>query len=86
VRRAIGPLVVLLGVGLLAWTTLRGSDVSCQVCVASGSLRQCGTVSAETREAALAAAHAKACGVLSNSVTSDLACQRVAPASVDCRE
>jgi hypothetical protein len=77
-------LVIAAFGGLLAWTTLRGADETCEVCVEWGGRRHCSTVSARTREDAQQRAQLAACGVLGGGMSDELQCQRSQPASHRC--
>jgi len=71
-------------VALMAWTTLRERGVHCEVCVALNGRSQCSTANAADEAQARQGAFNNACGTLSDSVSEDLACRRVAPVSVSC--
>ena len=83
-RVALTLLAIAAAIALLAWLSLGGEGVDCEVCVQAGGGHHCTTVRAGTPEEALEAAHRGACGVAGNSMTDELACQRRVPLSQRC--
>ena len=83
-----GALATAAGLGVLVavlvWTTLRGSEASCEVCMRVEGRQACMAVAAPTREEAVSQGRNNACGVLTEGMAAELACQRAVPASVTC--
>ena len=73
-------------VGIVAWAMAQQGGAQCEVCVTYRGQTGCKTVTAPTRDAALASAQSGVCGELSGSMTRDLECMRVAPVSSTCEE
>ena len=74
----------LILAGALVYGTLQEAGVECEVCVEFEGAHACRTALASDRDGAMAAAVRSACAVLSSGVTRGMACDRTAPASVQC--
>jgi hypothetical protein len=83
-----GAAATVLGIalfaGLLVYMTLREGGPSCEVCMAFEGRTACMTVTAPTQDEAVAQARNNACGILTQGMAAELACQRMPPASVSC--
>jgi hypothetical protein len=75
---------IALFAGLLVWSTLRERGPSCEVCMTFGGQTACMTVAAPTEDEAIRQAQSNACGILTQGMAVELACQRTPPASVRC--
>lgn len=83
-RTLIGAGLALLFAAMLVWTTLSQTNAECTVCVTHEGRRECSTAHAATRDEAVQQAQSSVCGLLSNGVTSVMACSRRAPDSISC--
>jgi hypothetical protein len=81
-------LLTVLGIALftalLAYLTLRDTGISCEVCMTWDGRTACMTVVAEAREQAITQARNNACGILTQGMAAELACQRMTPTTVVC--
>lgn len=71
--------------GFLAWTTLAGQKVECDVCVEFNGKRNCATASHTTETEAARSAQTTACGPITSGMNDAIACDAVPPASRQCR-
>lgn len=78
-------LIGALFLGGLVWATLGEAQVECEVCLDYGRDSACRTSSGADRNAAVRGAVAAACAVLSDGVTSGMACDRTPPRKITCR-
>jgi len=78
----------LLGVaafiGLLVMTTLRGSQVECEVCVVTKTGGHCSKAAGNDRNEAMIGALRAACGTAAGAMDDELACTDRAPQRVTC--
>jgi hypothetical protein len=87
VKQAILVLLAAGAFATLAWYQLQAEGAwECEACVVVDGRRACGSVAAPTRDEARARAVSHACGIVTRGVTGTLACERAAPASLECRE
>ena len=85
-RSSLITLVVLALFGvLLLLNTLEAQKATCTVCVQFGERRNCATASHESEVEARRSAQSTACGPIASGIEQSLACDRMAPASVECR-
>jgi hypothetical protein len=84
-RTLIGAGLGALFVAMLVWTTLSQTSAECEVCVTHEGRTECSTAQAATRDDAVQQAQSSVCGLLSNGVTSVMACSRKAPDRISCQ-
>ncbi len=83
--KALWTVLALLAFGgVIAWAMSQQSGAECEVCVTYLGATDCRTARAPTEEDALSAAQNTACGILSGSMTRELACIRTPPVSASC--
>ncbi len=71
--------------GFLAWTTLAGQKVECEVCVEYKGQRNCATASHTTEDEAARSAQTTACGPITSGMNDAIACDAVPPVTRQCR-
>lgn len=77
--------LVLAFTGFLAWTTLSGQKVECEVCVEFNGKRNCATASHATEDEAARSAQTTACGPVTSGMNDAIACDGTPPVSRQCR-
>ena len=79
-------LVVLAFMAFLLWSTLSAQRVECSVAVEFQGQPGSATASGASREDAVREAQTAACGPLTASMNDRLACSRVQPVRLTCRD
>lgn len=85
--RRIGIIATLLGLAFLvmiAMSTMRQSQVFCEVCVTYQGRAQCRAASATERQDAIRAATDNACAFLASGMAGSIQCGATPPDSVTC--
>ncbi len=85
-RTAIAIAVVAGFTALLAYTTLSAQKTECFVKVEYNSLTDSATASAATKDEAIKQAQTTACGPIAKGMNESIACGRLQPVEVRCRE
>ena len=85
-RVAVGVLTAIAFFAVMYFVTLSESGVSCTVCHDYGGRSSCDTVSAPSRDEAIAQAVSTACAKLAGGVTQTMECTRISSRSVSCSE
>lgn len=76
--------VIVAGVALLYFATLRQAGVECEACVNFGGHQRCGKARGVGEVEARRSAIATACAPLTRGVTETLDCERAEPHSLRC--
>lgn len=79
----ISVIFALAFLGLIVYSTLQLSQVSCKVCVTYNGQTNCATASGTTAEEARRTAQDVACATISSGVTETIGCSNTPPDSVD---
>ena len=70
---------------LLAWTSMTGSRIECEVCLTYNGIPTCATAAAADEETAVRAATDTACAPVTGSRASSLECSRIQPDRTGCK-
>ncbi len=82
----IGLVVVgiLLFMGVVVWSTVRGAEVECEVCLVFDGDETCRLGRGASEAEALAAAHQSACGGNTSGMAESIACMNRVPERSTC--
>ncbi|MBX3147872.1 MAG: hypothetical protein KF785_13980 [Gemmatimonadales bacterium] len=83
-RSVVFAIIVAIFVGILAYTSFKPQQITCEVCVDFRGASRCAKASGPTREAASETAQTAACGPMARGMDDIIACGRVIPRSVSC--
>lgn len=83
-RSVFFAIIVAIFVGILAYTSFKPQQITCEVCVDFRGASRCAKASGPTREAASETAQTAACGPMARGMDDIIACGRVIPRSVSC--
>lgn len=76
-------LVVVLGLGLIVWSSMGLSQVTVEACITYGGHTACREAAGTNREEALRTATTMACAVLASGMTDRINCQNTEPDRVE---
>jgi hypothetical protein len=85
--RRVGIIATIIGILILvmiASSTMRQAQVTCEVCISYKGGRQCRTAKAASREEAMRTASNNACTFLAGSMAESINCGNTTPDSVAC--
>jgi hypothetical protein len=85
-KRALVIVGIVLAMGYMIYTTMTGSELSCEVCIEFRGVTECRRATGKDRLEAETAAASTACSLLSGGVTDGIACRNTTPKSVSCQE
>ncbi|MHB1328801.1 MAG: hypothetical protein ACYC2K_11425 [Gemmatimonadales bacterium] len=83
-RSTVFALIVVIFVGILAYTSFKPQQITCEVCVDFRAGSRCAKASGPTKEEASVTAQTAACGPMSRGMDDIIGCGRVVPRSVSC--
>lgn len=82
-----GIIITVLGIlalVMIAWSSTRQGQVTCEICISYKGGRQCRTAKATSREEAMRTASNNACTFLAGSMAESINCSNTTPDSVTC--
>ncbi len=85
-KRLIVPLMFLIFVGVVVYSTLQLRVVSCLVCIEYRGLTECASASGTNEEEARDAAVSVACAQISSGVTESIACSNSPRVREECTQ
>ena len=78
-------LAILALLALVLFTTLKSAQVECRVCIQYEGRSECASAAAPSAGEAQKSATTAACALLASGRAASLECERMPPASLDCR-
>lgn len=76
----------IIFIGLVLYSSMSSSAVSCEVCVDFNGRQNCAVAEAVDRESAMQTAQMTACGPVAQGMAQSINCQNAVPSSQSCSE